>query len=114
LEERKNAALLDKVARSDEWRLVPEKSWLFFYRFWTAKEAVLKAGGTGLKDLSKCRIHEVTNELALVAHFQDRLWQIEHAYLDAHIVSVVKSDCTVNWNLIRHSFLDSNKLGIMA
>lgn len=102
LEERRNAALLDKVARPEEWRLVPEKSWYFFYRFWTAKEAVLKAGGTGLKDLSKCRIHEVKNKFALVAHFKGCLWQVEHVYFEAHIVSVVRGDCRVDWNLIGH------------
>ena len=114
LEARKNMALLDKVAGPDEWRLASEKSWHFFYRFWTAKEAVLKAGGTGLRDLSKCRIREIGDDRRLVARFMGRKWPIEHLYFSGHIASVVTCNLDIDWTLIQHSFLDSNKLGIMA
>jgi 4'-phosphopantetheinyl transferase len=115
LKARKNKALLDKIADPKEWRLVADKSWHFFYRFWTAKEAVLKAGGTGLKDLSKCRIQSVEHDLRLIARYRGREWPVEHFFFDGHIASVIiPADRDVDWTVIQHSFLDSNELGIMA
>ena len=54
--QRKTEALFDKVADSDEWALIGSRSWEGFHRYWTAKEAVLKADGTGLEGLSRCRV----------------------------------------------------------
>ncbi|MGW8187587.1 MAG: 4'-phosphopantetheinyl transferase family protein, partial [Desulfobacterales bacterium] len=46
--QRKTEALFDKVADSNEWALIGSRSWEGFHRYWTAKEAALKADGTGL------------------------------------------------------------------
>ena len=49
-------ALYRKTANDDEWRLSGEDPVQLFFRYWTAKEAVLKAAAVGLKDLTKCRV----------------------------------------------------------
>ena len=48
--------LFRKTAADREWALAgtAEKSQMTFFRFWTSKEAVLKATGIGIKDLLKC------------------------------------------------------------
>ena len=101
-EPRKTRGLFDKAASEEEWRLAGEQSWDTFHRFWTAKEAVLKAVGIGLKDLSACRVVEVIDAANLVIAYRERLWPVEHYYFDGHIASIVKSGLAVQWTLLRH------------
>jgi 4'-phosphopantetheinyl transferase len=61
--------LLEYVAPFNEWEMAGFKKdqllqpgpdvWHFFYRFWTAREALLKCIGVGLALLSKCRVIEI-------------------------------------------------------
>ena len=96
---RSSRGLFLKTAAADEWQLAGEQSWENFHRFWTAKEAVLKAVGTGIKDLSKCRVVEVIDTCNLVIDCHDRLWPVEHFYFDGHVAAVVKGSQTVEWIL---------------
>jgi len=52
-----SAALFRKTASEEEWAMAGgSRRETLFLGFWTAKEAVLKVGGEGMKDLSRCRI----------------------------------------------------------
>ena len=90
-------ALFRKTARDSEWELSDTDPFILFYRYWTSKESVLKASGTGIRDLSKCRIMRIINDNHLVIDYRNQEWLIEHFYFDEHIASVVKNDFNVEW-----------------
>ncbi len=94
-------ALFKKTATDQEWALPgsnAERAILFF-RYWTAKEAVLKACGTGLTDLSKCRIVALHGNISLTADYQNRSWQVEHYFFADHVASVVTLGFKVVWTV---------------
>jgi 4'-phosphopantetheinyl transferase len=99
--DRRSAALFDKTASRDEWALGDRASWELFYRYWTSKEAVVKAAGGGiLKDLLECRVIEIIDHNNLVIHYKDNRWHIEHYYFNDHIASVVKDSFGIQWTLL--------------
>jgi 4'-phosphopantetheinyl transferase len=90
-------ALFRKTARDSEWELSDTDPFILFYRYWTSKESVLKASGTGIRDLSKSRIMKIIDDNHLVIDYRNQEWLIEHYYFDEHIASVVKNDFHVEW-----------------
>jgi 4'-phosphopantetheinyl transferase len=97
---RNTRALFRKTADSDEWNLTGNKSWGVFHRYWTAKEAVLKATGIGIRDLSTCRVTQILDHHNLIIHYADRIWPIEHHYFSGHIASIVKNADRIIWTCI--------------
>jgi 4'-phosphopantetheinyl transferase len=93
-------ALFKKVATGDEWNLSNEDAYKLFFRYWTAKEAVLKATGAGIRDLSKCRVVRIVDASHLIVDYQKKTWGIEHFFFNGHIASVVKYDMGVEWTLL--------------
>jgi len=93
--------LFRKTAAEQEWALANTegKSLLTFFRFWTSKEAVLKATGIGIKDLLKCQVHQILDERHLVIHYEGKDWLIEHFFLDRHIASIVQNDFQIDWTV---------------
>ncbi len=90
--------LFEKTAHDSEWNLSAHpRSCELFFRFWTAKEAVLKATGVGISGLLKCNIVEIPDTLHLILNYQNRLWVIEHHFFDGHIATVVKNDFDIQW-----------------
>ena len=71
-----------------------------FFRFWTAKEAVVKACGTGIKDLRKCRVRKVPDDDHLEISYQEKKWVIEHFFFDGHIASIVKNGFKIEWTIV--------------
>jgi len=90
-------ALFRKTACDSEWELSDTDPFVLFYRFWTSKESVLKASGTGIRDLSKCRIISIIDDNHLVIDYRNQEWLLEHFYFDRHIASIVKNDFHVEW-----------------
>lgn len=86
-----------KVATDGEWALCSGEQAALLFRFWTAKEAVLKAAGEGLKGLSKCRITTITDDRYLWIEFRNRRWRVEHFYYDEHVASITVGESPIEW-----------------
>ena len=82
-------ALFLKTANEQEWSLAgtEKNSPITFFRFWTSKEAVVKACGTGIKDLKKCRINQIPDADHLEIRFEEKNWWIEHFTFDGHMAT---------------------------
>jgi len=94
-------AIKKKVARQIEWDLGgsnPSHDLLF--RYWTAKEAVLKATGQGIKGLSSCSIINIPDQDSITLDCMNRKWIVEHFYFDGHIASVVKGEYDIIWSVL--------------
>jgi len=93
-------SLFRKTADEKEWRLSNTDPFILFFRFWTSKETVIKAVGTGTKDLLKCRIRQIVDDNNLVVDYQHKSWVIEHFFFDGHIASIVKNGSHIEWTLL--------------
>ncbi len=93
--------LYKKIAEDDEWSLKTSDRQTLFFRYWTSKEAVVKAAGTGFKDIPKCKVVRLPDENSLVIEYCDADWLIEHFFFSGHIASVVKNRFQVKWTLVR-------------
>ena len=93
--------LFRKTAGEAEWALAGQSADEFtvFYRYWTSKEAVVKASTIGIKDLLKCRIHRIIDDHHLEIEYLNKPWQIEHFYFDNHIASIVQNDFKIEWKI---------------
>ncbi|MDX2447720.1 MAG: 4'-phosphopantetheinyl transferase superfamily protein [Desulfobacterales bacterium] len=91
--------MFQRVAGDQEWRLGGSRSEMLFFRFWTAKEAVLKAEGVGMTGLSSCVIHRLWDRQHLEIAYQDKIYLIEHVYFNGHIAAVVKNKLHSQWTI---------------
>jgi 4'-phosphopantetheinyl transferase len=94
-------SLYRKTAGTREWALAEteETSLLTFFRFWTSKEAVLKATGIGIKGLLKCRVRRILDDRHLSIHYEGQDWLIEHFFFDRHIASIVQYNFLIDWSV---------------
>ena len=95
-----NKSIFIKTADEKEWQLADEDPVLLFFRYWTSKEAVLKAAATGLKDLTRCRIVRVLDRFNLVINYLDKSWEVEHFFFKDHIATIVKTAHNIRWTLL--------------
>jgi 4'-phosphopantetheinyl transferase len=91
-------ALFQKTASEAEWSLA-DMTFETFFRYWTAKEAVLKAAGIGLKALSKCRVVRVPDERHLDIEYGASTYRIQHHYYNDHVASIVKNSFEIDWTI---------------
>jgi 4'-phosphopantetheinyl transferase len=92
-----NAGLMAKVAGDEEWRLAREDRRTTFFRFWTAKEAVLKAVGQGIAGLSRCRVVEITDDRHMALIYDETAWSVEHFLFDNHVAAITPQHFNVSW-----------------
>ena len=88
--------LFARVASDKEWGL-KERSWDTFFRYWTAKEAILKVIGIGISGLKTCRIISVPDENHIALDYNGQLFLVEQLRYKNHIVSVLKGDNQIDW-----------------
>jgi len=93
----RSESLFDYVASGEEWELSQEKSWDTLFRYWTAKEATLKAIGIGISGFKTCRIMSVPDEGHIILDYQNRLFEAEQLRYRGHIVSVLKDNNRIEW-----------------
>ncbi len=93
------ASLKERLAGPSEWALASPIDDTLFCRFWTAKEAVLKAAGAGLSGLPRCSVVEVgKGELRL--SYESAVWTVSHCSLLAgHIAAITVPSREVIWHL---------------
>ena len=93
--------LFRKTASEAEWALADQSidEFRLFYRYWTSKEAVLKTSTAGIKDLLKCRIHQIIDDHHLEIEYLNKRWQIEHFFFEYHISSIVQNAHKVEWTI---------------
>ena len=87
--------LYKKIASDEEWNLSAENRRHLFFRYWTAKEAVLKVAGTGIGELSRCRIACVEDEQRILLDFKGEPVSVRHFFYDRHVIAVVDVGCPI-------------------
>ncbi len=93
--------LYKRVVRPEERELFDSTESLErrFFRVFTAKEAVLKAAGAGLKALGRVTVAEVTDGHDLVLRHRGVIYRTESVFFDGYIASVIKNDGNVKWDI---------------
>ncbi len=90
-------ALLAKVAADDEWLLARGDRQKNFFRFWTAKEAVLKAVGKGMLGLSRCRVKDIIDDTRMTLVYDEISWPVVHVWFDGHVAALTPHHFDVSW-----------------
>jgi 4'-phosphopantetheinyl transferase len=92
--------LYRRIASAEEWRLgLGMARPRLFYRLWTAKEAVLKAEGLGLRGLSRCRVIAIPDREHMLLAFDQRRWAVDHYYLPGHVVALTPGGEDIEWQV---------------
>lgn len=96
-----NDALLAKVADDCEWQLADGDRQRVFFRFWTAKEAVLKAVGKGMAGLSRCRVVAIVDDTRMTLTYDETRWPVAHLWFDGHVAALTPHHLDVSWTFPR-------------
>lgn len=93
--------LFNRVISADERLLLKHESReLAFFRTFTAKEAVLKQTGDGIKGLSEAKVSRVLDNLNLYVNYQGQDYLVENFIGDRYLASVTKKTDTVHWTVM--------------
>lgn len=95
--------VFDVVASNKEWSLSRDRSWHTFFRYWTAKEATLKAVGIGIGGLKACRVILIPDENHVLLNYRCNLFRVGQLFYRNHIVSVLQNDDEIEWGMIEDS-----------
>lgn len=69
----------------------------YFFRVWTAKEAVLKAEGIGIAGLSKCGVVNVPDDSSMLLNYEGKPYHVVQTFFKKHIASVITNGEPVEW-----------------
>ena len=94
-------SLFARVANDEEWEL-KHKSWDTLFRYWTAKEAVLKVIGIGIGGLRTCRITSVPDEDHITLDYEMDSFLVEQLRYRNHIASVLKDGNEIDWIIMEN------------
>lgn len=75
--------------------------WHNFTRIWSAKEAVLKKAGCGLRELSRCVVVASPSPRALVLHHREELHFVHQCFRRGHFASIaadVADQAEIRWD----------------
>jgi 4'-phosphopantetheinyl transferase len=95
-------SLFAYVASDKEWEL-KGRSWDTFFRYWTAKEAILKVIGIGIGGLKTCRIISVPDENHIALDYKGQFFLVEQLRCKNQIVSVLKNGDEIEWVVLSKS-----------
>ena len=91
-------ALRNRIASTKEWQLGPKiDPDLLFFRFWTAKEAVLKAVGVGMRGLSNCRIIRILDNSKMCLTYRYTTFMVTHIQFNGHLATVIIDNRPICW-----------------
>ncbi|MDH5174969.1 MAG: 4'-phosphopantetheinyl transferase superfamily protein, partial [Elusimicrobiota bacterium] len=101
-------SLFAHVASDEEWEL-KGRSWDTLFRYWTAKEAILKVIGIGISGLKTCRIISVPDENHIALDYKGQFFLVEQLRYKNQIVSVLKNGDQIEWVVLSKSQIPSTK-----
>jgi len=104
----RTTSLFAHVASDEEWEL-KGRSWDTLFRYWTAKEAILKVIGIGLGGLKTCRIISVPDETHITLDYKGQFFLVEQLRYKNQIVSVLKNSDQIEWVVLSKSQIPSTK-----
>jgi len=101
-------SLFAHVASDEEWEL-KGRSWDTLFRYWTAKETILKVIGIGISGLKTCRIISVPDENHIALDYKGQFFLVEQLRYKNQIVSVLKNGDQIEWVVLSKSQIPSTK-----
>ncbi len=75
----------------EEYRILWGVSWLNFYRLWTAKEAIIKASGWKLDDMSEIELREISEDSISIFGFREKIYKIKTDISGSMMLSYIYS-----------------------
>ncbi len=94
-------ALFQRVVAPDEQLVLNNYDrHIAFFRAFTAKEAVLKQTGDGIKGLSKIKINTIIDDKNLIVQYLNKRYLVENFYFDNYLAAVTKNQFNIKWTLI--------------
>ncbi len=92
--------LFKRIISSDEQLIFKnyDKN-ISFFRAFTAKEAVLKQTGDGIKGLSKTKIKTIIDDNNLIVEYLNKKYLVENFYFDNYLAAVTKDEFNIKWTL---------------
>ncbi|MDD2717103.1 MAG: 4'-phosphopantetheinyl transferase superfamily protein [Candidatus Wallbacteria bacterium] len=90
--------LFNYLATEKEWGLFRERNWENFFKLYTAKEALVKMSGEGVKDLKKCILQKVGLQ-GLELKYQGNDVSVMHFHCGEYLAALAAASRTVEWKI---------------